>query len=249
MAVPRNPWSVDDPHALEALREAAFGELKMVYDASNYVFLASLTHPRYGAGLGIYKPARGERPLHDFPFGTLHRREVAAYEFSRLLGWEIIPPTVEREGPRGEGSLQLFVAHDHAQHYFKLREQQRYAEQLIRFAAFDLLANNADRKGGHLVLDAEERLWGIDNGLCFHQYQKLRTVIWDFAGAPLAERWAADIARVRDCLAAQEESTAEFRALLSETEVQALVRRCAALAAHPQLPEMFAYRCVPWPLI
>ena len=244
-----NAWSVDDPHVEQALREAELRELRLIYDSSNHVFLATLVHDEYGQGLGVYKPARGERPLHDFPYGTLHQREAAAYELSRLLGWGIIPPTVEREGPEGAGSLQLFIEHDGAEHYFVFRTDERHHEQLVRFAAFDLLANNADRKGGHLLRDERSRLWGIDNALCFHEHRKLRTVIWDFAGTSLADEWVADIERVGDCLAGAEQSAEPLRSLLSAGEVQALEQRCRALAAAPVLPEMFPYRCVPWPVI
>ena len=240
---------MDDPHCVEALRDAEVQDLRLVYDSSNYVFLATLMHEQHGEGLAIYKPAQGERPLFDFPDGTLHSREVAAYELARLLGWPIIPPTVERDGPRGEGSMQLFIAHDPSEHYFDFREDERCHEQLIRFAAFDLIANNADRKGGHLLRDRGGRLWGIDNALCFHLRQKVRTVIWDFSGRRLPAEWVTDIERVRDCLAGDDESAAPLRACLSGSEVEALVGRCAALAQEPVLPEMFGYRCVPWPLI
>lgn len=249
MATLTNAWRVDDAFAVEALRDAEVTDLRLIYDSSNYVFLASLSHPEHGAGLGVYKPARGERPLHDFPYGTLYRREVAAYEFARLLGWDIIPPTVARNGPHGEGSMQLFIEHDPAEHYFVLRADSARQDQLMRFAAFDLMANNADRKGGHVLRDPEDRLWGIDNGLCFHRQQKVRTVIWDFSGEQLPGRWVADIERVHNCLVVADEATEALRACLAEPEVDALTRRCAALAADPVLPEMFAYRCVPWPMI
>ena len=244
-----NAWSVDASYAVEALRDAEVLELRHIYDASNYVFLATLRHPQHGEGLGVYKPARGERPLHDFPYGSLHGREVAAYELASLLGWPIIPPTVERDGPQGTGSMQLFIEHDPSEHYFGFREDESLREQLVRFAAFDLMANNADRKGGHLLRDPKGRLWGIDNGLCFNRYQKVRTVIWDFSDTTLPEEWVADIGRVRGCLDAADESSASLRACLSPAEVAALVQRCAGLAEAPLLPEMFAYRCVPWPLI
>jgi uncharacterized repeat protein (TIGR03843 family) len=225
------------------------GELRLVYDASNYVFLATLAHDRFGEGLGIYKPSQGERPLHDFPPGTLYEREVGAYQLSRLLGWNLIPPTVERGGPQGVGSMQLYIEHDPSQHYFDFREQDSLHEQLIRFAAFDLVANNADRKGGHLLLDGDGRLWGIDNGLCFHSQRKLRTVVWDFAGEPLPDRCVEDLERAAECLVSGDESADALRRCLSEPEREALAARCRELAGHPVLPEMFPYRCVPWPMI
>jgi uncharacterized repeat protein (TIGR03843 family) len=168
-----NPWLPSDAGVESCLRDASVRELTPVYDSSNYVFLAHLEHPERGAGLAIYKPARGERPLSDFPHGTLHRREVAAYELARLLGWDLVPPTVEFDGPHGEGSLQLYITHDPAEHYFVLRDDEALTEQLVRLAVFDLLANNADRKGGHILCDGTRRLWAIDNGLCFHIEEKL----------------------------------------------------------------------------
>lgn len=247
--MPVNGWTVADAHAPEALRDAEVRELRQIYDASNYVFLADLAHPDYGEGLGVYKPARGERPLRDFPYGTLHDREVSAYEFARLLGWDMVPPTVERDGPQGIGSMQLFIDHDASEHYFTLREDDGMKEQLIRIAAFDLITNNADRKGGAVLRAADGHLWGIDNALCFHEQQKVRTVIWDFVGEPLPQSYVADIERVRECLASDDESADSLRSRLSAPELSALVRRCDEMASNPVLPEMFAYRCVPWPLV
>jgi len=245
----QNAWTPGDPRVPAALRDAEIGQLRLIYDSSNYVFLADLDHPELGPGLGVYKPEQGERPLHDFPYGTLYRREVAAFEFSRLLGWDLVPPTIVRDGPQGVGSMQLFIPHDPADHYFELRELDDYDEQFARIAVFDLVANNADRKGGHVLLGADDRIWCIDNGLCFHNYQKLRTVIWDYAGTELPEEWQADLQRVRDCLVDAGEPSTELRALLQEDEVAAIIRRADQLLAHPILPEMFPYRCVPWPLI
>src|SRR5690606_20083557 len=137
----------------------------------------------------------------DFPDG-LYRREVAAYELARCLGWDVVPPTVERDAVHGPGSLQLFIEHDPRMHYFELRERDGLDEQLVRFAVFDLVANNADRKGGHLLLDAREHVWGIDTGLCFHAYPKLRTVIWDYAGTEVPEAWLDDVRRLCTSLSA-----------------------------------------------
>lgn len=245
-----NAWSPADAHVLDALREAEVTQLRLIYDSSNYVFLADLHHDEYGAGLGIYKPEAGEQPLYDFPYGTLYQREVAAYELSRLLGWEIVPPTVERDGPRGVGSMQLFIEHDPREHYFALRADPAYVEQFIRFAAFDLVANNADRKGSHLLRDASGRVWGIDHGLCFNEEDKLRTVIWDFAGTRLPQPWLDDIERVRACLEAHDSAGTPVAERLSPREVGTLARRCEALLAEPVLPEMYTTRrCVPWPML
>ncbi len=246
-----NAWKPQAPWVEAALREAEFTELRAVHHSSNYVFLATMAHPEHGEGLAVYKPERGEQPLYDFPDG-LYRREVAAYEFARLLGWPIVPPTVERlDGPHGPGSLQLFIEHDPEEHYFVLREGDRYDEHLARFAAFDLAANNADRKAGHLLLDPQGSIWGIDNGLCFNEFETFRTVIWDYAGTALPPAWVDDLVRVRGALALEEPATDALRALLTRREREALVARLDALIARPELPAMedFERRVYPWPLV
>ena len=133
----------------------------------------------------IYKPVRGERPLWDFEPG-LHKREAAAYRLSEAMGFGVVPPTVLRDdGPLGEGSLQWFVAADHREHYFTIAEQRPDLHPQLRdIAVLDVVANNTDRKSGHCLL-AGDRVWAIDNGLCFAPDFKLRTVIWEFAGDAL----------------------------------------------------------------
>ena len=243
------PWRPDHPGVLDALGEAEIGELHLLPDSSNYVFMAELEHPSLGAGLAVYKPVRGERPLHDFPGGTLHRREVAAFELSRLLGWGLVPPTVERRGEHGPGSLQLFVEHDPELHYFALRERAHLRAQLVRIAIFDLAANNADRKAGHVLLGAGHRLWAIDNALCFHGDAKLRTVIWDFAGEEVDAGSVHDLERVRRQLGAGAPEAGALAGLLAGAEREALLERLGDLIARPILPQMFPWRCWPWPLI
>ncbi|HEX3178397.1 MAG TPA: SCO1664 family protein, partial [Methylomirabilota bacterium] len=157
--------------------------------SSNATFLAeaSLGDAR---ALAVYKPERGERPLWDFPPG-LYKREVAAYELSEALGWGLVPLTVRRDGPYGEGSLQEFVHADFAHHYFTLAEDAAHRARLHRLCAFDVIANNADRKSGHCLLGPDAQIYAIDNGLCFNVEPKLRTVIWEFANQPLP----ADVAK------------------------------------------------------
>ncbi|HYP22627.1 MAG TPA: hypothetical protein VEV43_03555, partial [Actinomycetota bacterium] len=122
--------------------------------------------------------------MWDFPHGSLAGREAAAYLVSEAAGWNVVPPTVLREdAPLGPGSLQLFVEHDPERHYFVLMEER--AEDLVAFAAFDVVINNADRKSGHVIEDAEGKLWAVDHGVTFHLEDKLRTVIWGYAGNPL----------------------------------------------------------------
>ncbi|MCC6236477.1 MAG: SCO1664 family protein [Dehalococcoidia bacterium] len=234
---------------LEVLRAAEFTRLQPVWDSSNQVYVAELAHSEAGRGLGIYKPASGERPLNDFPYGTLHHREVAAYELSALLGWHLVPPTVIREGPRGEGSLQLFIEHDPEEHYFVLREDAALHDQLVRLATFDRVANNADRKGGHILSDPNRRLWAIDNGLTFHQHEKLRTVIWDFAGTEAPPGLLEDLRRALGCIEAGAEDARSLLEPLTSRERGALVERIEAFLRDPVLPEMYPWRCTPWPLI
>ena len=192
----------------------------------------------------IYKPLRAERPLWDFP-GGLYRREVAAYELAVALGWEMVPQTVERlEAPLGLGSLQRFVNADFEQHYFTLLEEAAHHPALRRMAVFDVLANNADRKGGHCLIDDEGRIWGIDHGLCFHESPKLRTVIWDFAGEDIDDTLVADVATFVEAGVSP-----ALEHLLAASEAEALVRRAQALLRRPRFPAPRNDRPYPWPLV
>lgn len=192
----------------------------------------------------IYKPGAGERPLRDFP-GGLYRREVAAYELARASGLEVVPETVLREdAPLGAGSLQRFVEADFAEHYFSLLEDPRHGPALRRIAGFDLLANNADRKGGHLLLDGASVIWGIDHGLCFHEAPKLRTVMWDFAEEPVPGEVLDASARLFRRL------PPALADLLEEGERRALRRRAARLLERPVFPcPDREERSYPWPLV
>jgi uncharacterized repeat protein (TIGR03843 family) len=190
----------------------------------------------------VYKPERGERPLWDFPHG-LYRREVAAYLLSEALGWGIVPETVLRDGPLGQGSLQRFVPADFEQHYFTLLERPEHHAALKTMCAFDLLANNADRKGGHCLLGEDGHLWSVDHGLCFHADPKLRTVIWDFAGEAVPEELVADVARLAVSIPVQ------LAALLDDDEREALAARAAALVRKPVFPAPRSGHPYPWPMV
>jgi uncharacterized repeat protein (TIGR03843 family) len=191
----------------------------------------------------IYKPHRGERPLWDFPDG-LYLREVAAYEVAAALGWFVVPETVRRDdAPLGSGSLQRFVDADFEQHYFSLLEDGRWHADLLRIGLFDLAANNADRKGGHCLL-ADQRIWAIDHGLCFHVQPKLRTVIWEFGGDPIPASLRDDMARLAD---APPESLDD---LLTVAEIDALRRCAAAIGKLQRFPDPGPdRRPYPWPLV
>lgn len=191
----------------------------------------------------VYKPGRGERPLHDFPPG-LYRREAAAYELSAALDWDLVPPTVLRDGPLGPGSLQLFVPADFEQHYFTLRERPELHPALRRLCAFDVVANATDRKGGHVLLEGGDHVWAIDNGLCFHAAFKLRTVLWDFAGDPLP-------GDVRDGLAmlAGDGPPAALAELLDPAECAAVAARAEVLLRDGRFPTDPSGRRWPWPVV
>lgn len=192
----------------------------------------------------VYKFTRGERELWDFPIG-LWRREIAAFELSRILGWEMVPPTVARpDAPLGEGSLQLFVDSDFSQHYFTLRDTAGHDTELRRIATFDLLANNADRKGGHVLLADDGRLWAIDHGVCFGTGRRLRTVMWDYSDEPVPEHLLGDIERVSD-----REALAPLEPLLDPDEVDEIALRAERLLSDPVFPRPFTERQYPWPLV
>ena len=193
--------------------------------------------------LAVYKPARGERPLWDFPAG-LFKREIAAWELSEALGWGLVPRTIRRVGPFGEGALQQFVAADFDQHYFTLREDEAHRERLRQICIFDLIANNADRKSGHCLLAPDGTIYAIDNGLCFHVEPKLRTVIWDFAGEPIPATVVEGLARFID-----HGLPAALGKLLEPPEQGALLARARALVEAGQFPaDELGYR-YPWPLV
>jgi len=219
--------------------------LGILRGASNYTFLARLEpHPPSGLNV-VYKPARGESPLWDFPTGTLYRREVAAYELSKVLGWPRIPPTVVRgDGPHGVGAVQLFIDADR-RHF--LGEQSSHRETWIRVALFDVITNNADRKSGHCLFDANDEVWVIDHGLTFHPDQKLRTVIWDFAGQPLPADLCGDVERG---LVQLEKGSlgATLHPLLSPAEQRMLKRRLrSVLAPEWRFPDPSSAWSLPWP--
>ncbi len=247
---PEQSWDPCDPRTEERLLTATVTDGARIPYASNYVFLLELSHPGADAlGYAVYKPAKGENPLWDFP-ANLYRREVAAYRLSEALGWALIPPTVERADglEYGVGSLQAYVPTDYRRTFFELRDD--YAEVMRRFALFDWLANNADRKGGHVLLGAGDHLWGIDNGLCFHVDEKLRTVIWDYAGEPIPPEQLADVERLLTELATSGSAHTRLSGLLSDDELGLLAARAKRALEHGCLPEPPAgRRSYPWPLV
>ncbi len=200
---------------------------------SNYTFLVNVRHIDQTLQ-AVYKPMRGEQPLWDFPEASLAGREVAAYLLSEALGFHFVPFTTLREdGPFGPGSLQQFIPYDPNYHYFSFTPADR--QRLRPVALFDLLINNADRKGSHLLIEeGSDRLWLIDHGLCFHEDDKLRTVIWDFAGEPISQELLAFIEPLRSGLPAS--LSADLQRYLSPGELAALERRAQELLDAPVFP-------------
>jgi uncharacterized repeat protein (TIGR03843 family) len=218
-------------------------EGRMPY-SSNATFLARVELDGTDA-LAIYKPLRGERPLWDYGPG-LYRREIAAYRLSEALGWGLVPATVGRgdDTPFGEGSLQLFVDADFEQHYFTLLQDESSHDALRTICAFDVVINSGDRKSGHCLIDADGHIWGVDNGLSFHAEPKLRTVIWDFGGDPVAPAVLADLERTL-CAGVP----TEVAELLTTAERGAVVERVARLLRTGRFPVDPSGRRYPWPLV
>jgi hypothetical protein len=215
---------------------------------SNYTFLVEVTRAE-DVIPAVYKPTRGERPLWDFPAASLARREAAAYLVSQALGWQLVPPTVYREeAPLGPGSLQAFVDHDPEYHYFSFSLEDR--QRLRPAALFDLLVNNGDRKGSHILVDNDDHLWLIDHGICFHVENKHRTVIWDFAGQEFSEALSSDLISFSQKLLPSSGLEAALGVLLSPEEIHALGARAARLLARNHFPNPRPdERPYPWPPI
>jgi len=241
-------WALVSANELDSatqLEILARGEMsiamRMPY-SSNATYLVSLKLADQSVR-AIYKPLHGERPLWDFEPG-LHRREVAAYRLSEAMGLHCVPPTILRDGPNGEGSVQLWIDADPEQHYFAIFEQREdLHDQFRAMCAFDIIANNTDRKSGHVLVDKESRVWGIDQGLCFSSDFKLRTVIWEFGGEPIAESLLQKIGRLG------EHVPLEVATLLTEQEVAAISDRANWLHTGARFPVDPSGRHYPWPLV
>jgi len=224
----------------------AKGEIELIGRmpwSSNATFLAEATLGERSSRV-IYKPHIGERPLWDFPDG-LWKREVAAYQLGRDLGWDVVPFTVARDdAPHGIGSVQRFIDADFEQHYFTMLEDEITHDQLRRMAVFDFVCNNTDRKGGHCLIDANGHIWGIDNGLSFHAEFKLRTVIWDFGGDPIDDELLNDL---QNLIATG--LSPDVSELLGSFERDAVLGRARALLREGELPIDESGHRYPWPLI
>lgn len=214
---------------------------------SNYTFLVDVVHES-GSLPAVYKPVKGERPLWDFPENTLAGREVAAYLVSEALGWDLVPYTVLREdGPYGPGSLQQYIEYNPNYHYFNFKPADK--DRLRPLALFDHLVNNADRKGSHIIIEKGTRhLYAIDHGLCFHEEEKLRTVVWDFAGKPIPTELLFALENLRVELRPGRRLYTALLAYLTPTELTALDLRAEALLASGFFPQPPTYRrAYPYP--
>jgi uncharacterized repeat protein (TIGR03843 family) len=229
-----------------AMRLLRDGELEIegrLVDASNATLFCTASLDGVAAAV-VYKPVQGERPLWDFPDGTLAGRELAAYLVSQATGWDVVPPTVLREGPFGTGMCQLWVDVDESVDLVELARSDHPA--LRRMAVFDAVVNNADRKGGHLLPTAAGHVHGVDHGVCFSAEDKLRTLLWQWRGRSLPEEALEVLGRVR---AELEGPLAEQLAdHLTRTEVRATIARVDRLLTTGRYPlPSQDWPAIPWP--
>ena len=240
------PVELSEEDALPLLQEGEVIGGQHIPWGSNYTFLVRIAagHGKYLQA--IYKPRDGERPLYDFPSDSLYKREYAAYLVSRTLGWPSIPLTLIRDGPYGLGSMQLYVESDANVTYFDLIADN--AKQLMPFAVFDVVANNADRKAGHCMLGRDGRIWSIDHGLTFHSTFKMRTVMVEFWGARIPQPLLDDLQKLAGLLESGTGPTGGLEELLTDQEMGALRRRLEIVLKEPVIPRLDPRRNVPWPL-
>ncbi len=242
------PIAISEGDVLAALLIGDVRERGLLPYSSNHSFLALVRHEDLEIP-AVYKPQRGENPLWDFEWGTLCKRETAAYLVSHALGWDLVPPTVLRNASRGLGSVQFYVDHDSDAHYFTFQSDARHADSLRRLALFDAIINNADRKSGHCLVGSEQRLWAIDHGLTFHTEYKLRTVLWEFSGEAIAQPLMDDLDDLRMQLVNKESDlTQQLSLLLTHAEQRAFVRRVQIMLKEGCFPEPLPQRRnYPWP--
>ena len=245
--------------------------LGRIMPASNHTFFAEVVDGGHRTNV-VYKPVSGERPLWDFTDGTLANREYAAWLVSEALGWSVVPPTVLREGPAGHGMVQLWCepdptlepvdilpegagaqgflhvldAVDGDDHPVQLVHED--SEPLRRMAIFDVVVNNTDRKGGHVLAMTDGRRYGVDHGICFHTDDKLRTVLWGWAGEPLTDDETATLEKLVDALDYDGELETTLSALLTAQEISRTRRRCRRMLEQGMLPiPSGGWPSIPWP--
>ena len=282
---------MDGPHTpdevesvLAALRTGGLEVVGQITDSSNVALLVQVgdaddvAAATGGPVYGIYKPVRGERPLWDFPDGTLAGREVATFEVSRAGGWDVVPPTVLRDGPLGEGSVQLWIGDPFGlepdprpvdvcppkrvpQGWLSIVDGELEGGRAVSIvhedkddvrdvSVLDAVVNNADRKGSHLIRDPGGRLWGYDHGLTFSPEPKLRTVLWGWAGEPLRDVDVDRLTRLQELLDGESELMAVMVGLLPAVDVTALVRRIRTMLRAGRHPSpRGGWPAIPWPAL
>ena len=230
----------------EILRNGEFESLTENYLGTNSVFICSIRHENIILKV-VYKPLKGEAPLHDFQYGTLFMREMASYLISQHLGWEIIPLTIIRDGPYGLGTVQLYIDHNPDKDYFSIRSHRK--ERLKQIAVFDIITNNADRKASHFLIDDYNHVWGIDHGLTFNIEYKLRTIVWDFINEPFSREIISQLESLKIEMSSDSKLLKEIGTLLTQNEIQALIDRLEVMLEIPSFPTPSLGRNIPWPPI
>ena len=268
--IPPRSVTTDEPLA-DLLTHGELTVRGRIREASNAALYCTISHEGREASC-IYKPVAGERPLWDFPDGNLARREVAAYEVSDATGWGLVPPTVLREGPYGEGMVQLWIEVSPEAELLALVDGEEpeagwkaigFAEvgdgqtallvhaddeRLRRLAVLDAVINNADRKGGHLLPTADGRLYAIDHGVTFNTENKLRTLLWGWAGEPLDPEAIDVLKALQEALGTQGALATRLTALITQAEVDATRARVAVLLETGTHPEPSGeWPAIPWP--
>lgn len=236
------PAPLPEEDALELLRQAEFSGSRLIPWGSNYSFAVALEGADGCSQLAIYKPKAGEAPLYDFPDGTLYLRELAAYLFSRWAGWDLVPPTVVRDGPHGEGSVQLYIAPEADQMDREAFWGGRHPD-VERLVLFDHIVNNADRKISHCLRDGLGKVWGIDHGLTFNREPKLRTCLWQFVGEPISPALRAELVELQR---RDDELRETMQGVLAGDEISALQGRIATLSERGVYPTLNPRRNVPY---
>ncbi|GAA3167676.1 SCO1664 family protein [Blastococcus jejuensis] len=234
---------LDDAEAALLLSEGEIDLEGRLLDASNVTLVGAIRTDTLAAEC-VYKPVAGERPLWDFPDGTLAGREISAYLVSETTGWGVVPPTVLRDGPFGPGMVQLWVDGD--EHVDLAAFVRRDHAGLRRMAIFDAVVNNADRKGGHIIPTSDGHVYGVDHGICFSVDPKLRTLLWRWAGTPLPDEAVAVLERLADEL--RGDLGEQLHEHLTRTEVRCTQRRVAELLRTGRHPEPSGeWPALPWP--
>ena len=233
----------DDDEALLLLHEGVIDLEGRMLDASNVTLVGSIRCGDVAAEC-VYKPVAGERPLWDFPDGTLAGREISAFLVSQATGWRVVPPTVLREGPFGPGMVQIWMDGDEDVDLAAFVRRDDPA--LRRMAVFDAVVNNADRKGGHIIPMPDGHVYGVDHGICFSVDPKLRTLLWRWANKRLTDEAVAVLERLGDELRGN--LGEQLHEHLTRREVRATQQRVVELLRTGRHPEPSGeWPALPWP--